>query len=79
MFGKTAPIEKLYMRIPEAAAALGVTPYVIKRAIKKGRLTGLYLGDKPIIPRIEVERILDRLTQLEDEPADQAPAAAAAE
>lgn len=44
--------------INEAAQALGVSPFTIRRLMEAGSLRSVYVGKRRLIPQTEVEKVL---------------------
>jgi excisionase family DNA binding protein len=75
--------DKLAYSVREAAQALGISEWSVRRAIEAGRLPAVRFGSRIVIPRFALERTLMELasretgalqTQSSTPPASQGPA-----
>jgi excisionase family DNA binding protein len=51
---------RMVFDVPEAAAALKLSPNTVRKAIHEGQLYAIRIGRKYVIPRSELERLLSR-------------------
>ena len=51
-------LSETYMSSTEAAAVLGLRPYVIQKLIKRGRLPGEKIANRWLVPRPFVEELV---------------------
>jgi excisionase family DNA binding protein len=58
----TTTNEKLLLSRTEAAEALGICPTTIWKLVKRGELHPIYIGDRPLFPRLELERFVTEAT-----------------
>lgn len=49
---------ELTLTIPEAAEALGISPWLVRRAVRDGTLPHIQIGRRVLIPRKALDRWL---------------------
>lgn len=59
----------LVVRRKEAAQLLGISLATIDRAISRGDLVAKKYGSRTLVPRVEIDRYLERLAVKEKPPA----------
>ena len=56
------PNDKLLYSRLEASAVLGICPTMVWRLVKRGELKPVYIGDRPLFSRTELERFVAQAT-----------------
>ena len=51
--------ERLAYSVKEASAALGVSEWIVREEIRTGRIASVRLGSRILIPRRELERLVN--------------------
>ena len=54
------PVEKEFDSIGELARRIGKTYRTVHRAVKAGKINAIHFGGSVMVPRREVERILEK-------------------
>ena len=52
----TVPSGRLTLKVPEAAAILGVNPQTVRRLIDRGLIKAIHATRHPLIPVSEIQR-----------------------